>query len=446
MDSKAEPHLRHPHPLHHGNVGEEESHEGHPLIRHFSIGEGHARHLMRHFSMEDTVKDPQLRVQIMKQYTKRFFVIVAVFITAFILSRAVLHPSQSKVIPIEHAQEHWLEVDDGITLWFRTWGRRDGIPILFVHGGPGQAVADYNNGNKRFFDATKCFVVEVDQRGAGNSKPSVRDDWRNMEYYSDISIDLIGRDFEVIREYLGIDQWVVWGGSFGSTVGLNYAMLYPESSMTLILRGIYLDTAREVQSVYSRNAFKDNPKRLKQFQQFFAVAAANFGGAEDEALDPNDAFNILTVYERMIINGDRNAIWNWHAFEVNLMEEDKKNMLDPEKIDEAKFREAQSVAFFETRLWLHGSYEEPSNLLKRVETLSDIPIWICQGLRDEVCPPENAQHLVNALEETEGSLTANFINSGHEDTDPVMEECLKKSVRQFLKLNERHYFKEGHKE
>ena len=182
------------------------------------------------------------------------------------------HPS-SHIIPIERATEHWLELDDTLQLWYRTWGNpTNGIPVLFVHGGPGNAIADYHDGNKRFFSAEQFWVIEIDQRGTGNSEPSVRDDWRNMEYYKDISIDQICADFELVREALGIDQWLVWGGSFGSTLSINYGTRYPERSLALILRGIYLDTAAEVDAVYSRRTYEKNPKRLAEFEILYDYA------------------------------------------------------------------------------------------------------------------------------------------------------------------------------
>jgi proline iminopeptidase len=374
-----------------------------------------------------------------RQYRVRVFLaILTILVLGLLVSSQVVGRHSAKdsiiIVPIEHAKEHFLEVDKGITLWFRTWGRQDGIPVLFVHGGPGQAVADYHNGNKRFFDPSDCFVVEVDQRGTGSSQPSVRDDWHNMKLYSNISIDLIAKDFEVIRKHLQIEKWVVWGGSYGSTIGLNYCMRFQNSCLGLILRGIYLDTIPELNEVYTRQAFENNPKRLIEFDRLLKVANNNAREYGEPRLDPNDASRLLRVYERMINKGDRYAIWSWHAFENNLMEEDPHNLLDPDVIIEEKFPEAQSVAFFEIRLWLHGAFEKPSNLLQRIDRLSFIPTWICQGLRDEVCPAHNAQHLVDALEELGSPLTARFLDSGHEDTDPVMENCLKTSMQQFLQF------------
>ena len=362
---------------------------------------------------------------------------LAFFIHSFMMSLDWYH-KYGRTVQIEDAKEYMIQVDEennpDIQIWFRTWGnRRYGIPILFVHGGPGNAVEDYHDGNKRFFDPTLCFVVEIDQRGTGNSQPSVRDDWRNMKYYQDISIDVIASDFEIIRKHLRIDQWLVWGGSYGSTIGLNYAERYPESCLGLILRGIYLDTVQELKEVYTLDAFRHNKTQSSMFQLLYNAADDDAADAGEDPLDPNDSHRLLQIYERMITSGNRRAIWNWHVYENNLMEEDPRNLLDPKRIIHSTFPEAQSVAFFETRLWLHGSYENPSELLERVSELWDLPVWICQGLRDKVCPPQNARLLVDSLVESSIQVNAHFIQSGHEDTDPVMEKCLQRSMRHFLR-------------
>lgn len=109
------------------------------------------------------------------------------------------------------------------------WGNPEGCPVLFVHGGPGNSVADYDQmagggvgaANARFFDPSIWFVVEVDQRGTGKSQPSVRDDVANMAEYMDITIAVMSSDFEAVREHLGIERWLVFGGSWGSTLGLS---------------------------------------------------------------------------------------------------------------------------------------------------------------------------------------------------------------------------------
>ena len=352
------------------------------------------------------------------------------------------------VIPIEQAIERIIDVGDGISIWFRVWGTmsRHGyhsntVPaVLFVHGGPGQAVVDYKNGNKRFFNDKKLLVVEVDQRGTGYSQPSVRDDYRNMKYYRDVSIDLIAQDFEKVRNHLGIEEWVVWGGSYGSTIALNYCMLYPQSCTALLLRGIYLDTQEELSQVYSREAFEDDERKLAEFNILYDFASQYYekqtSADENKTLDPNDYQSLLQTYEEMISLGDKQAIWTWHAFENNLMEDRPDMQLDAKSIIGTKLPEATSVAFFEVRLWLHGAFEYPSNLLERVDHLSNIPIWMCQGVYDNVCPVQNAWNLVKALKMVHHlHPRAYFLDANHEDTDPVMEDCLKKIMSEFLEMN-----------
>ncbi|KAL3912411.1 MAG: hypothetical protein SGILL_006895 [Bacillariaceae sp.] len=189
----------------------------------------------------------------------------------------------------------------------------------------------------------------------------------------------------------------------------------------------------EMDEVYSQQAFVDDPKKLSDFRQLYTYAAKH-AGSQGRDLDPDDAYSLTKEYEDMISSGDVMAIWQWYVFENNLMEEDSSRLLDPQVIDHSRLAEAQSTAFFETRLWVHETWERPSNFLGRVDSLVDIPIWICQGWRDKVCPPQNAQHLVDALENTTRTAPIHdyFIESGHEDTDPTMEKCLVQSMNEFL--------------
>lgn len=365
-------------------------------------------------------------------------VIFVIFFGAFLFRSEIIPPPQVDYATIDEPKEFLIPLgnDDNVKIWFRTWGnQRGGVPLLFVHGGPGNAVSDYHNGNKRFFNPEKLFVVEVDQRGTGRSEPSVREDYHNMGMYQNISMNVIADDYEAVRTYLNVEQWIVWGGSYGSTIGLNYCMRYPKSCIAMMLRGIYLNTVKELDEVYTQQAFRDDPRKTSDFDLLYQVAQSEVEEARNEPLDPNDARRLLEVYERMIQRGDKQAIWSWYVFENNLMEDVAANRLDPRHIIEKSFPEAQSVAFFETRLWLHETFEKPSHLLDRVEKLQDIPIWICQGKYDNVCPAQNARVLVNALEKYKVPLQAHFLEANHEDTDPLMAACLKSIVDEFLNFH-----------
>ena len=342
---------------------------------------------------------------------------------------------RNQIVHIDQAQEQFLKVDEDqdreIFLWYRTWGnRQSGIPILFVHGGPGNAIEDYGDENKRFFSAKDYFVVEVDQRGTGRSQPSVRENKRNSKFYHDITIDQIAADYELVREALGIERWVVFGGSYGSTISINYATRYPDRCLSLILRGIYLDTAEEVSAVYSRRSYLKNAKRLAEFDILYHYVVQK-SASEYLPSTSDDAEGLIRAYYRLISEGDEMAMWHWFVFENNLMETDPENLRDPDKIDRHDVRESRSVAFFETRLWITGSYEQPSNLLSRMNRLTTMPIFICQGRRDEVCPPRYARKLADALDDEEAYYSVRFIDSGHEQSDSVMARCLEDALHDF---------------
>eukprot|EP01049_Picozoa_sp_SAG25_P014455 SAG25_NODE_2563_length_1530_cov_66.713935_3_plen_130_part_00 len=122
------------------------------------------------------------------------------------------------------------------------------------------------------------------------------------------------------------------------------------------MRGIYLNTLPEFDAIYSRHSFDDNARRQAEFDTFLAPAAAEAARRGLPALGdwPRDSERFIRLYEDMIVRGDRDAIWRFHVFENNLMEEDPDELLDPLRIDPQSFGEAQSVAFFETRLFLRG--------------------------------------------------------------------------------------------
>jgi len=149
------------------------------------------------------------------------------------------------VTPYAEATATMFDIGSGLSLWYHTWGNREGIPVLFVHGGPGNCVADYQGVNANFFEPEKYFVVEVDQRGTGQSTPMVRAKCDHMKHYMDITIDKMAADFELIRESLNIPRWLVFGGSWGSTLGIQYAQNYPQQCLGLIVRGIFLNTKAE---------------------------------------------------------------------------------------------------------------------------------------------------------------------------------------------------------
>ena len=386
----------------------------------------------------------ELKMFLQKQ-TSRSCLALSALVVLVVLS--ILHAAstnRSHIVSIDNTEEAMLDLGISrsghrIEMWYRTWGNRQtGVPVVFVHGGPGNAVADYHNINSKFFDKKKFFIVESDQRGTGRSQPSVWDSWHNMKHYEEISIDLMAEDFEMLREELGIDKWLVFGGSWGSTLSMFYGEQYPERSLGLIVRGVFLNTQPEFDDVYTPRLFIEagNQKQIREFDYFFELADREARDSGEEPLDKYDSERIVKLYNRMILRGDRMAIWVWYAYENNLMEEDPKNLYDFDRIDEKAYGEAMGVAFFESQLFLDGQSKHPYRILERTHKLKEnlpapVHTWVCQGKRDQVCPPKYAQKLVDSLEEAEIPTYAHFIEAPHQCTDPVMQLCLKETVEDF---------------
>lgn len=125
---------------------------------------------------------------------------------------------------------------------------------------------------------------------------------------------------------------MVFGGSWGSTLGLYYAENYPSKCLGLIIRGIFLNTKDEFDAVYSQKPFEADAKRLAEFNTFFELASNEAKNSQEQTLDPNDSERMIRLYEKMIVRGDRDAIWRFYVFENNLVEEDESKLLDPLKV------------------------------------------------------------------------------------------------------------------
>lgn len=328
-------------------------------------------------------------------------------------------------LPIERAIEHTLDLGGEISLWYRVWGNLEqGIPLLFVHGGPGNCIDDYHNRTKRFFDHNVFYVVEVDQRGTGRSQPSVREDCQNLRYYKDLTIDQMSLDFEQVRQALNIDRWLVFGGSWGSTLSLDYAERFPHRLLGVILQGIWLCNRVQYDAIFTLRANEDNPMHLDDFKNWLKPA-------EEEAR--NSGEGDLRLYQRLIERCDMNAIWHWFVWLNNLVEEDPSNRLDPSSVESRLVREATSLVFFQNHLSLQGVFERPIGLLERVKNLNGTKVWVCQGLRDEICPAMvGAVPLVNNLVANKVPVRAKFVDGGHESSDPEIEQCFKEAVLDFL--------------
>jgi proline iminopeptidase len=277
--------------------------------------------------------------------------------------------------PIEARRSGMLAVSALHSVYFEESGNPAGIPVVFVHGGPG---AGTEGTHRRFFDPARYRIVLFDQRGSGRSTP-------HAELRENTTWDLVA-DMERIRTHLGIDRWVVFGGSWGSTLGLAYAETHPERVLGLVLRGIFLLRNQEIRWFYQEGAHN-------LFPDAWADYLAPIPGHERG--------DLVAAYYRRLTSADPAlrlaAARAWSIWEARtsklIVSDDLVN-----RYEDAAF--ALAFARIECHYFVHrGFFGRDDQLLVDAGRLRDIPGVIVQGRYDVVCPMISAWDLHKAWPE-----------------------------------------------
>lgn len=306
--------------------------------------------------------------------------------------------------PIEPYNHGWLSVGDGHEIYYEESGNPSGKPCLFVHGGPGGGASP---AARQFFDPDKYRIVLFDQRGCGRSKP-------HASIEANTTWHLIN-DIELIRETLGIDRWLVFGGSWGSTLSLAYAQSHPERVTELVLRGIFLLRAQELQWFYQHGASELYPDA---WQHYLAPIP------DAERHDLISAFHSRLTSEDPEVRLSAARAWSvWEASTSFLIQnEDFMAQLDEPEA-------ALAMARIECHYFVNGGFfESPNQLLGAVDKIRHIPCVIVQGRYDVVCPPTTAWDLHRAWPEADFKLIA---NAGHSAFDPANAAALIEATNRF---------------
>jgi proline iminopeptidase len=300
---------------------------------------------------------------------------------------------------------HRLAVDDRHALYVEECGTAKGIPALFLHGGPGAGCEPYH---RRFFDPTRYRVVLFDQRGAGRSVPHAD--------LSDNTTWHLVADIERIRELLGIERWLVFGGSWGSTLALAYAQTHPERVSALVLRGIFLCRDDEIRWFYQEGASRLFPD---YWADFVAPVA------------PGDRHDMLGAYHRLLTGADDIArmaaakAWStWEGRTATLLPNPSvvNHFGDPHV--------ALSLARIESHYFVHQAFLRPGQLLEDAARLAGIPTVIVHGRYDVICPLENAWALHRALP---GSELLIVPDAGHAASEPGIRSALVEATDRFAR-------------
>lgn len=309
--------------------------------------------------------------------------------------------------PIEPRRSGRLVVSPIHSIYWEESGRSDGLPVVFVHGGPG---AGTEPANRRFFDPDIYRIILFDQRGAGRSTP-------HASLEDNTTLHLIG-DMERLREHLGIERWVVFGGSWGSTLSLAYAQHHPERVRALVLRGIFLLRPQEIHWFYQEGASHLFPDAWESFL---------------EPIPPHERGDLLQAYYRRLTGADpqarRCAARAWSVWEAST----SKLMYNAELVD--KFGEdhfADAFARIETHYFANGGFfRYPDQLLDGVERIRHIPAVIVQGRYDVVCPMATAWSLHRRWPQAAFEVIA---DAGHSATEPGITDALIRATDRFRDL------------
>lgn len=297
---------------------------------------------------------------------------------------------------IEPYRTHRIAVDSRHTLYVEECGNPEGLPVVFLHGGPGAGLAPYH---RRFFDPQRYRIVLFDQRGAGRSTPFA-DLTDNTTWH-------LVSDIEAIREQMAIERWVVFGGSWGSTLALAYAQTHPERVLGLVLRGIFLCRPEEVRWYYEEGGAS---WILPEKWQRYAAA-----------IPEEERSHMLEAYWKRLTSDDENvrlrAAKTWGAWEgagITLEEspETEASFAAPEV--------ALSLARIEAYYFRQHAFLEPGQLLREVEKLRHIPTTIVHGRYDIICPVKNAFDLAAVWPEADFRV----VLAGHAASEPAIVDVL----------------------
>jgi proline iminopeptidase len=305
--------------------------------------------------------------------------------------------------PIEPYRTHTIPVSDGHRLHVEECGRADGLPVVFLHGGPGSGCEPWH---RQFFDPDIYRIVLFDQRGSGRSIP-------HAVLEGNTTQNLVA-DIEVVRTTLGIDQWVVFGGSWGSTLGLVYAETFPEQVLGLILRGIFLCRPRDIHWFYQEGASFLLPDYWKDYR---------------DIIPESEQDDMVSAYYRRL-TGENEVACMAAARAWSLWEGRASTLLPKAGVVDhfVNPHTAMSLARIECHYFMNNSFLEPNQILNETQRLHDIPGVIVHGRYDVVCPVEQAWILHEAWPTSRLQIIQ---DAGHSATEPGIVDALVTATIQF---------------
>ncbi|PFH47956.1 hypothetical protein AMATHDRAFT_66482 [Amanita thiersii Skay4041] len=308
----------------------------------------------------------------------------------------------------EPFESGFLKVSGIHSLYYEVSGKKDGNPVVFIHGGPGGGTDPIDRG---YFNPEKYKIVLFDQRGAGRSTPSACIE-------ENTTWDLVN-DIETLRNHLKIEKWNVFGGSWGSTLSLAYAQAHPDRVKSLVLRGIFTLRKSELKFFYQDGTSHLFPEAWEDYLQ---------------PIPESERHDMITAYHSRLNSADEKmshpAARAWAKWEMWT----SKLFVDPEQIahaDDDKF--ALAFARIENHYFVNEGFMRDGQLLEKqsIDKIRNIPTIVIQGRYDVVCPPTTAWALKRVFPE----LTLNIVpDAGHSAREPGIAKLLIEATDKFADL------------
>jgi len=316
--------------------------------------------------------------------------------------------------PLQPYKSGMLDVGDGHQLYWEQSGNPYGTPVIFLHGGPG---AGCNPTQRRFFDPVYYNITLFDQRGCGRSLP-----YASIE--NNTTSHLIA-DIEALRIYLKIDSWLMFGGSWGSTLALAYGIAYPRRCLGFVLRGIFLATVAELDWFLNGIAtiFPEAHRDLIEF------------------LPKKEQSDLASAYFKRLVHPDPKvhlpAAYSWSRYEAicsTLLPTSVSETPKPKRnITPVNKEVGLAISRIETHYFINNMFIEENFILNNLEKLAGLSAIIVQGRYDIICPAINADRLACQWPNKGGEVKVNIINNaGHSAMEPGMLRALVQATNSLI--------------
>ncbi|MFK7874521.1 MAG: prolyl aminopeptidase [Paracoccaceae bacterium] len=306
---------------------------------------------------------------------------------------------------IDPFDQRMIDVGDGHRVYMEQCGNPQGVPVVVFHGGPGGGCSP---AMRRYFDPDYYRIILFDQRGCGRSRP-------HASVKNNTTWDLV-RDIELIRNMLDIDDWIVFGGSWGATLALIYAQAHPDRVMRLVLRGVFLATKSELDWFYGGGAGKFWPDVWQRFLN---------------PIPPDEHDNLIAAYNKRLFSGDlmveTRCARAWAAWENALASFHSGGITG-----ESPGEYARAFARLENHYFINNAFlERDGQILQDMERIAHIPGTIVQGRYDMICPPEAAWKLRKLWPEAQLKL---INKAGHALSEPGISAELVREMDRIASL------------